>query len=157
MIDYKQSDKWDRFFLGMAEYVSTASKDPSTKVGAVIVDPKNRVVGMGYNGFPRGVQDTSERLNDRTWKYPLVVHAEVNAIINAGHRSEGCRIYVTPTLMEPCACPDCAKALVQAGIVENIYWHNDNIDQTRWKDMQKFSKTLFDEGGVKYRSVPKVQ
>lgn len=150
---YEKSDKWDRFFLGLAEYYSTMSKDPSTKVGAVIVDTKNRVVGMGYNGFPRGVSDTPERLNDRTWKYPLVVHAEVNAIINAGHRTEGCRIYVTPTMMWPNACPDCAKALVQAGIVECIGWQNDNIDKTRWKEMQKFTKVLFDEGGVSYRSV----
>lgn len=148
----KRSEKWDRFFLGMAEYMATASKDPSTKVGAIIVDDNNIVQGMGYNGFPRGVKDTEERLNDREWKYPLVAHAELNAILNAGHRAKGCTIYVVPTLMMPCACPECAKAIVQAGITENVYWHKDVLEE-RWEKLAKFTKVLFDEGGVSYRGV----
>lgn len=144
------SEWWDKFFLGMAEYMASASKDPSTKVGAVIVDAHNNVMGVGYNGFPRGVDDTSSRYNDREHKYPLVVHAELNAILSAGHRAKGCTIYVVPTLMMPACCPECAKAVVQAGIVENVYWHNDKLEP-RWEKMAMYTKILFEEGGVKYR------
>jgi dCMP deaminase len=149
----EHSDKWDRFYLGLAEYYATASKDPSTKVGAVIVN-NNSVVGLGYNGFPRGVKDTEERLNDRTWKYPLVAHAELNAIINAGHAARGGTIYVVPTLMLPGACPECSKAIVQAGIKEIVNWHKDNLEG-KWADMMKFSKVILEEGGVTCRTVVK--
>ncbi|NCA14162.1 MAG: hypothetical protein EBS89_08535, partial [Proteobacteria bacterium] len=74
---------WDRWFLGLAHYVSTASKDPSTKVGAVIVDAERRVVSVGYNGLPRGVEDSEERLHNREVKYKMIIHAERNAILFA--------------------------------------------------------------------------
>jgi dCMP deaminase len=79
----RSQDWWDAYFIGIAREVSTASKDPSTKVGAVIVRPDWTVAAMGYNGFPRGIADTPERLNDRETKYALVTHAEVNAILTA--------------------------------------------------------------------------
>ena len=75
-------DNWDKRFLDLAEHVAGWSKDPSTQVGCVIVNDKRVVVGLGYNGFPRGVEDTPERLNDRPTKYLMVQHAEVNAILN---------------------------------------------------------------------------
>jgi dCMP deaminase len=144
--------KWDLFFMGMAKYMSTASKDPSTKVGAVIVDRDNIVQGMGYNGFPRGVEDSDERYADREWKYPLVVHAEANAIINAGKRAKGARIYVWPTLMMPAACPECAKLIVQSGLKQVIYFYKDNVEE-RWEKNAKFTSVLLTEGGVQTRAI----
>lgn len=153
--------KWDLRFMQLAQMVASWSKDPSTKVGAVIVDQNNIVQGMGYNGFPRGVDDSDERLNDREWKYPLVVHAEANAILNAGHRAKGSRIYVWPTLMMPAACPECAKLISQSGLREVIYFEqNDAIknDPKRntefWMKQAKFTATILNEAGVRTRSIP---
>jgi dCMP deaminase len=144
--------KWDYRFMEMAKLVASWSKDPSTKVGAVIVDRDNIVQGMGYNGFPRGVDDSDERYQDREWKYPLVVHAEANAILNAGKRAKGARIYVWPTLMMPAACPECAKLIVQSGVKQIIYFHKDNVE-ARWEKNAKFTSVLFTEGGVQTRAI----
>src|ERR1700722_10419613 len=146
--------KWDLRFLKLAEEVASYSKEPSTKVGAVLVDQRHNVVATGYNGFPRGRKDTAERYNDREQKYPLVAHAEMNAIINAGHAARGCTIYVIPTLMLPGSCPECSKAIVQAGIKEIVNWHKDNLEG-KWADMMKFSKVILEEGGVICRTVVK--
>ena len=82
-------DKWDMRFLALAEHVSEWSKDPSTQVGAVITHSRSkRVISLGFNGFPAGVEDTEERLEDRTTKYEMVVHAEQNALMFAGDRAE---------------------------------------------------------------------
>lgn len=141
---------WDKFFLGMAEYISTASKDPSTKVGAVIVDNNRMVVGLGYNGFPRGVADTEERYNDRPTKYKMIVHAEQNAIINAGHRTEGSTIYVYPAFGKPPLCSTCAKSVIQAGIKRVVGYipqlSSDVIE--RWSDEIAFSQTMCGEAGL---------
>ena len=113
---------WDEFFIGMAKYVSTASKDPSTQVGAVLVDSDRRVIGMGYNGFPRGVHDDVSRYLDKPTKYAMVVHAELNAILNAHAPTEGSTLYVWPqfyTAMPP-VCNECAKAVIQAGITRVV-------------------------------------
>jgi dCMP deaminase len=93
-----QMEKWDRRFLDLAKQVSTWSKDPSTQVGAILVNDLKQVVGMGYNGFPRGVHDWQERYDDREIKYPMVVHAEVNAIIQAGHAGTGLDALCLPVL-----------------------------------------------------------
>ena len=77
-------DKWDRRYLGLAREVSCWSKDPSTKIGAVIADNQGRVVALGYNGFARNIEDADEKLNLRELKYEMVVHAEVNAVLIAG-------------------------------------------------------------------------
>ncbi len=94
------SDKWDDRFLNLAKFVAEWSKDPSTKVGAVIVRPDRTVASVGYNGFPRGVLDHVDRYSDRDTKYAMVVHAENNALINARQSLEGCTLYVTP--LPPC-------------------------------------------------------
>lgn len=107
---------WDRYFLGMAEYVAKASKDPSTKVGAVLVDQQRVVVGTGYNGFARGVSDDDARYNEREVKYKFIVHAEVNAIVTAGHRARGSTLYVWPPFTFPAVCCECAKVAIQAGV-----------------------------------------
>ena len=150
----KDFDKWNYRFLELAEFVSRWSKDPSTKVGAVIVNPKNIVVGMGYNGFPRGVYDDEERYADRETKYKYVVHAEVNAVLNASQSVRGCRIYVAPTLMYPNACPECMKVLIQAGICELWGYENKNRDN-KWSKIEKFSQTMLDETGMRFFTLPR--
>lgn len=97
--------------MALAEHVSQWSKDPSTKVGAVIVNDRRIVVAIGYNGFPRGVSDDPERYADRPTKYSFVVHAEMNAILNATEDVRGCTLYVT---LAP--CNECTKLVVQSGI-----------------------------------------
>ena len=77
------SEKWDRRFLELAEHISTWSKDPSTKVGCVVVGEDREIRSTGFNGFPRGIEDDAERLEDREQKYPLICHAEENAIMHA--------------------------------------------------------------------------
>lgn len=132
--------------LGLAEYISTASKDPSTKVGAVIVDDDRRVVSVGYNGFPRGVHDTEERLNNRDLKYSIIVHAERNALLFATGSIKGCTIYTYP--MMPCSV--CASMIIQSGIKKVVAPNSDN---PRWKDHIELSLVLFKEAGVEVEFV----
>lgn len=158
MIIEHTQDWWDRYFLGMAEYVSTASKDPSTQVGAVLIDPNtNLVSGLGYNGFPRGIRDTEERLNTRELKYKLVVHAEVNAILMAGVRAYGGTLYVWPSFMLPPMCNECCKIAIQAGVREIIGFTVDENKlserQLRWKDSILFAREMCDEVGITYRGI----
>lgn len=137
---------WDEYFMGIALLSAKRSKDPSTQVGACIVDPNNKVVSIGYNGMPRGVDDDKipwghgEGLDS---KYLYVCHAEFNAILNTrdGSALNGCRIYVT---LFP--CNECAKAIIQTGIKEIIFLddkYHDNIDATA-------SRRLLDMAGVTY-------
>jgi dCMP deaminase len=132
---------WHRWFLGLASYAATASKDPSTKVGSAIVDSKKRVLSIGYNGFPRGIQDTEERLNDRDIKYSLVVHAERNALLFSNSSVENCTIYTWPFM--PCSV--CASMIIQSGITKVVSIKNDN---PRWIDQFKLSELIFKEAGV---------
>jgi len=133
---------WDLWFLGLAKYVSSASKDPSTKVGSVIIDDQRRVVSMGYNGFPKGVRDDDERLNNRELKYKIVVHAERNALLFSNKSNlTGCCIYVYP--MMPCSV--CASMIIQTGISKVVAPENDN---PRWIQDFQISKGLFEESGV---------
>ena len=113
---------WDEYFMGVALLASMRSKDPNTQVGACIVDENNRILSTGYNGFPQGCSDDEfpwDRESDdpNCTKYPFVVHAELNAILNAGGRPlAGSRIYVA---LFP--CNECAKAIIQSGIREIVY------------------------------------
>jgi dCMP deaminase len=107
---------WHQRFMGLAKFIAAWSKDPSTKCGAVIVNHTRQKVAYGYNGFPIGVNDTMERYHNREVKYALVVHAEVNAILNAQFDVTGCTLYTYP--LAP--CPECAKAVIQSGI-SNVY------------------------------------
>ena len=143
-------EKWDRYFLGLAKYVSTASKDPSTKVGAVVVDPERRVVGTGYNGFPRGVNDSEERYQNRELKYELVVHAEINAILTAGDKARGGTLYVYPGFGSPCMCTGCAKSAIQAGVrrVVGLLEEVDADRLARWKASLCNAQLLCDEAGI---------
>jgi len=139
--------KWDVRFLELAKYIAQWSKDPSTKIGSVIVNDKNQVIGMGYNGFPRGVEDTDERLNDRPTKYSMVVHAEVNTILNATGKTEGCTLYTYPSLMVPANCNECAKVIIQAGIKRVVCYKVENIEE-RWRKQAEISEIMFREAGI---------
>lgn len=102
---------WDQRFMGLAFHVSSWSKDPSTQVGAVIVNARNQVLSLGYNGFPRGIVDSVERLQNRQTKYAFIAHAERNALDNAECPVVGATLYTTL-----CPCNECAKSIVQRGI-----------------------------------------
>ncbi|MCU0396171.1 MAG: dCMP deaminase family protein [Chitinophagaceae bacterium] len=140
---------WDEYFMGVALLSGRRSKDPSTQVGACIVNNQNKIVGAGYNGLPIGCSD-----DDYPWvktgsfletKYPYVCHAELNAILNnIGMDLHGCRIY---TALFP--CNECAKAIIQAGIREVIYLS----DKYAGNEVFVASKRMFDTAGVSYRKV----
>jgi dCMP deaminase len=108
-------EQWDHRFLQLAETVATWSKDPSTKVGSVIVDSKRRVIGLGYNGFPRGIQDLEERYSNRETKLKLVCHAERNALDNTPISVEGSTLYAT---LFP--CNECCKSIIQRGVAKVV-------------------------------------
>ena len=150
------SEKWDRRFLALAEHVAQWSKDPSTKVGAVLVGADNIVVGLGYNGFARGVDDSDERLNNRDLKYKYVVHAEVNAILMAGIKAQGADLYVWPSFSIPCICHDCCKTAIQAGVksVVGLSPSPEYAERAkRWQDSLDAARAMCDEAGVTYREV----
>lgn len=150
------NDKWDMRFLELAKHISTYSKDPSTKVGAVVVDELGRVVGTGYNGFPRGVKDTDERYNNRELKYKLVAHAELNAILLAGDKARGSTIYVYPGFGSPNLCTECAKAVIQSGIKRavGLVPPIDAERKARWRESLDIAQMMCDEAGVETVEYP---
>lgn len=137
---------WDSYFMGIALLSSMRSKDPNTQVGACIVNEDKRIVGVGYNGLPKGCEDTDfpwEREGDfLETKYPYVCHAELNAILNSIKSLKDCIIYVA---LFP--CNECSKAIIQSGIKEIVYL-SDKYDGT---DTNRASKKMLDSAGVKYR------
>ena len=143
------SQKWDLRYLDLAKHISTWSKDPSTKIGSIAIGKNGQVLSQGYNGFPRGVIDSTERLKDREKKLARVVHAEMNVIYNAsanGVTLKGSTLYIHGL---PC-CSDCAKGMIQAGIYR-VVMHVQKLDGVmRWQDSWNRSKAMFDEAGVKW-------
>ncbi len=140
---------WDEYFMGVAILSAKRSKDPSTQVGACIVNAQKKIVGTGYNGFPIGCDD-DELPWDREGefletKYPYVCHAELNAILNSISRDlHGCSIYVA---LFP--CNECAKAIIQSGIREVVYLSDKYADT----DIVKASKRMFSQAGVSLRQL----
>ena len=138
---------WDEYFMGIAMLAARRSKDPNTQVGACIVSDDNIIISTGYNGMPKGCSDDEfpwdrKGENDAATKYPYVVHAELNAILNASGRDlRGSRIYVA---LFP--CNECAKAIIQCGIKEVMYL-SDKYHDTM---MNLVSKRMLDAAGVKY-------
>lgn len=129
--------------IEMAHHVATLSKDPSTKVGAVLFDEKRRIVSAGYNGFARGVADTDERLSNRDVKYRLVLHAEKNAILFATGPTHGCTMVVT----HPC-CAQCAALIIQAGVA-HVMWPKPAAEfEERWRQDLVLTREQFTEAGV---------
>ena len=144
------SDKWDIRFLELAKHISGWSKDPSTKVGCVVVGEDREIRSTGFNGFPRGISDDNDRLTDREKKYPLICHAEENAIMHAariGVSLKGSTAYVT---WPPCS--RCARSLIQAGIKEVVYSEEEEIPE-RWIEDFTISCEMLTEAGVIIRSV----
>jgi len=138
---------WDEYFMGIALFTSLRSKDPNSKVGAVIVNEENHIVGTGYNGFVAGADEglfSWEREGD--WlqtKYPFVVHAEANAILNSTtSHLQGCRIYTT---LFP--CNECAKKIAQKKIMEVIYLS----DKYRGEEFHTAAELIFRASGIKTR------
>lgn len=143
--------KWDERFIELARLVATWSKDPSTKTGAVIIDTKRRVVGIGFNGFPRGVKDSESRYQDRELKYKLVVHCEANAILNANGSVVGCTIYTTKM-----PCTECTKLIIQAGLLHVVIPWQDPYDESvkRWREDAAISKVMLQEARVVLHELP---
>lgn len=137
--------KWDLRFLSLAKEISTWSKDPSTKVGALIARPNMTISSLGFNGLPRKVLDYSERLMDRNLKYEMVVHGEINAIIHAKEDLTGFTLFTYP--FQPCS--RCASLIVQAGITRVVSIHPiDNETVARWSQNFSIAKTIFREALV---------
>ena len=136
--------KWDTRFMDVAKLVASWSKDPSTQTGAVIVDPRNRLVSVGFNGFPQGIADTPERLNDRETKYAIIIHCERNAVLLAGRSVEGCTLYTYPFG----SCTVCASMMIQAGIKRVVFppCPVDKLD--RWGPDLIRAENLYREAGV---------
>lgn len=137
---------WDECFMRMAHVIAERSKDPSTQAGAVVVDDKNVVVGVGYNGWPRGIKNDAlpwDKEGDfENTKYAYVCHAEENAIYNANNSTKNCKIYC---VLFP--CNECAKTAIQTGIKEIIY----ESDKYAHTSVVKASKKMFKLAGVKLR------
>ena len=143
------SSKWDERFIELAKHISQWRKDPSTKVGCVVIGEDGEIRATGFNGFPRGIADDSERLEDREQKYPLICHAEENAIMHAariGVSLKGCVAYVT---WPPCT--GCSRSLIQAGIVEVVYPKDIDVPE-RWEKDFAMSVAMMEEAGITVRS-----
>ncbi len=134
-------NKWDNRFLALCEHISSWSRDPSTKCGAVITRPDNSIVSLGFNGFPRGVDDSEEFYLDRDLKLERIIHAEQNALLYARGNLEGNIIYTWP--IPPCA--QCAKHIIQVGIKKVVA---PNLIPERWEYSMKIMKQLCKEAQV---------
>ena len=138
---------WDEYFMGIAMLAAKRSKDPNTQVGACIVSQDNIIISTGYNGMPKGCSDDEfpwdrKGENEAATKYPYVVHAELNAILNANGRDlRGSRLYVA---LFP--CNECAKAIIQSGVKEVLYLSDKYADSMA----TLASKRMLDAAGVKY-------
>jgi dCMP deaminase len=140
---------WNERFLNLATHISNWSKDPSTKVGCVVVGPDREIRSTGFNGLPRGIEDNDERLNNREIKYPMICHAEENAIMHAariGISLKECTAYVT---WPPCT--RCARSLIQAGIVTVIYPKDTEIPD-RWISDFELSINMLKEAGIELKT-----
>ena len=140
--------KWNMRFLEMAKMVGSWSKDPSTQVGAVIVDDDRRVISLGYNGFPKGVADNN-RLEDRKEKYKMIVHAERNALLFANVSVKDATIFTYPFM----PCPVCTGMIIQSGIQRVVSLQTDN---PRWQEDFEISRKMLEEaeiGLVEYEKI----
>lgn len=142
--------KWDLRFLQMARLVSTWSKDPSTKVGAVIVDPDLRIVSVGFNGLAKGVADMPDRYSDRNTKYSMIVHGDMNALIFARRDLTGCTIYTHPFL----PCDRCAGPIIQSGITRVVAPLPSSEVSDRWGKSVDRTRAMFIEANVKFTEIP---
>lgn len=150
----RRNSKWHARFISIAMEVSKWSKDPSTKVGAVLVSEHGDIISQGYNGFPRNVLDSDERYLDRDNKLKMIVHAEQNAIYNAARRGAstyGSTLYVCSLPI----CNECAKGIIQAGISSIYMPSTTNVydKESRWYPSWSIAIRMFSESGVKVYTV----
>jgi dCMP deaminase len=147
--------KTDLDYLGLAFYIAHWSKDPSTRVGAVISRQDGSIVSQGVNGFPRGCDDSPELFADRSRKYPRIIHAEQNAMGFANERLHGCAIHVAvPAPFQP-VCADCAKMVVQRGIRRVVFPHITRSNYAdRWEETCMEALQMFSEVGVEIIPIP---
>ncbi len=144
---------WNEYFMGVAALSAKRSKDPNTQVGACIVNQEKRIIGIGYNGFPTGCSDQifpwgKQDTNYLNTKYPYVVHAEPNAILNCTSSLKDSTLFVT---LFP--CNECAKLIIQSGIKHVVYGSDKYHDQ----DSYLASRRMFDAAGINYEKMPAVQ
>ncbi|MAV02669.1 MAG: deoxycytidylate deaminase [Euryarchaeota archaeon] len=144
------TSKWDIRFIELARHISGWSKDPSTKVGCVVVGEDREIRSTGFNGFPRGIDDDPERLADREKKYPLICHAEENAIMHAARIGVSLKDSTAYVTWPPCS--RCARSLIQAGIREVVYSSSEEIPE-RWIEDFEISTSMLAEANVLVRSV----
>lgn len=137
-----RQNKWDKRFIEMAEMVSGWSRDPSTRVGSVIVSNDNKVLSIGYNGFPAGLCDDPELYLDRDYKLKVTIHSEMNAILTCKHDVEGMIIYTTH---QPCMA--CASVIIQKKLSGVVWKHS--FKDSRWGD----SRELFKQTNINYREL----
>lgn len=140
------NSKWNQRFIQLAKTVSEWSKDPSTQVGAVAVDQDRQILSVGYNGFPRGIEDQADRYNNREVKYSYVVHAEMNCIYNATYNGvslQDATLYVWGLPV----CSECAKGIIQTGI-KKVYWANSRGIPDTWIESYRKTKNMLEESGV---------
>jgi dCMP deaminase len=141
----KPMPKWDRRFCRLAKFVSKWSKDPNAKVGAVVFSKPGGDITIGYNGFPMGVEDLAERLEDKAKKLEMIVHAEVNAIVAAGLRAQGATLYVWGKPV----CARCAGPIIQSGIKRVVALSPDS-DDGKWKESGRLAYKMFEEAGIEF-------
>lgn len=146
--DKAREDKWDAFYLGMADYVASASKDPSTKVGCVIVRPDLTVASVGFNGFARNMRDDPELYENRDEKYSRIIHAEMNAILNAHGLVDECTLYIT---LAP--CDRCAVMIAQAGIHRVVAVQPTEEQAERWADALAKAEGYLMEAGIIFKTM----
>ena len=142
-------NSWDKKYIRLAREVSSWSKDPSTQIGAVAVGEKGQLLAQGYNGFPRGIEDSEYRLNNREEKYKYVVHAEMNCIYNATYNGvslNGSTIYIYGLPV----CSECAKGLIQVGVKRVVSTPITDATPNKWVESTKLTKEIFEEAGVEY-------
>lgn len=137
-------DWWHRWFLGMAAYVATASKDPSTQVGAVIVGPNKAIVSTGFNGFPSVMWDRKEWYADREEKLSRIIHAEMNALLFANSPTQGCTLYTHPCI----PCDRCMVYMLQAGITKFVAPTPSAEVEARWGAAFERTRSYAKESGV---------
>ena len=138
------NQKWDLRFLELSKNISYWSKDPSTKVGSIIVDQNRRIISTGYNGFPQKIDDREDLYNNREIKYEMILHAEENAIIFSNQKLTDCIIYTYP--LSPCS--KCSSKIIQSGITEVVsVFSNDK----RWKKSLELSNFMLTEAGISFR------
>lgn len=144
-IKSKPMAKWDQRFCELAQFVAEWSKDPNAKVGAVVFSRRGGDISIGYNGFPMGVEDSADRLQDPDIKLELVVHAEQNALIAAGSRTAGSTLYVWGKPV----CARCAGSIIQAGVRRIVAPSPESLEpDSKWQKTGMYAHQMFSEAGL---------